>query len=288
MFLVAAAAAAVVVVGAAIWLARGSGKPGWEVVRLEGAPRVASTRITAQARLPVGGWLETDAVSRAAIRIGGIGEVHVEPGTRVQLVRAEMTDHRLALARGTLRARIWAPPRLFSVETPSATAVDLGCTYTLTVDAAGGSLLHVTTGWVAFDSDRRESFVPAGALCATRPGVGPGTPYFEDGSPAFRDALAGLDFEGDDAGARGRWLEVVLVEARPRDALSLWHLLSTLAGEERGRVYDRLAELVPPPRSVTRAGVLRGDREMIDAWWDELGLGVTTWWRLWKGSRAPG
>ena len=53
----------------------------------------------------------------------------------------------------------------------------------------GASLLHVTSGWVALQLKDRESMVPAGAACATRPGIGPGTPYFEDASQTFRTAL---------------------------------------------------------------------------------------------------
>jgi hypothetical protein len=73
----------------------------------------------------------------------------------------------------------------------------------------------------------------------------------------------------------------VLSLARPRDALSLWHLLSRLEGAERARVFDSLASLVPPPAGVTRAGVLRGDAAMRDLWWDELGLGSAGFWRQW-------
>ena len=36
-----------------------------------------------------------------------------------------------------MSARIWAPPRLFYVNTPSAVAEDLGCAYTLEVDDLG-------------------------------------------------------------------------------------------------------------------------------------------------------
>jgi len=263
------------------------GDQGWEVVRLEGAPRVGSAAIARTGRLSVGAWVETDEASRAEIRIGTIGEARIEPRTRVKLVRADLTDHRLLLERGTLHARIWAPPRLFFVETPSATVVDLGCTYTLSVDEAGGSLLHVTSGWVAFDFEGRESFVPAGALCATRKPGGPGTPYFEDATPSLRGSLRRLDFE-DDPDSRATSLDVVLQEARPRDSLTLWHLLSRVGEAERGRVHDRLAVLVPPPAGVTREGVLRGDREMLDRWWDALGLGVSSWWRLWKSPGPPG
>ena len=41
--------------------------------------------------------------------------------------------HCLRLAHGRLSARVTAPPRLFVVDTPAATAIDLGCAYDLAV-----------------------------------------------------------------------------------------------------------------------------------------------------------
>jgi len=52
--------------------------------------------------------------------------------------------------------------------------------------------------------------------------------------------------------------------------------------DERARVFERLAALVPPGNSVTREGIVRGDREMLEAWWDELGLEPLSWWREWE------
>jgi len=49
---------------------------------------------------------------------------------------------------------------IFIVETPLATAVDLGCKYTLEVQEDGSSLLHVTLGLVALERDARETIVP--------------------------------------------------------------------------------------------------------------------------------
>ena len=145
-------------------------------------------------RLAVGQWLETDGDSRAKIDVGSIGQVEIDPNTRVRLVETKPTEHRLELAHGKMSARIWAPPRLFFVDTPSAVAADLGCAYTLEVDDDGVGLLHVTSGWVALQLKDRESMVPAGATCATRPGIGPGTPYFDDSSEVFRKALSSFDF----------------------------------------------------------------------------------------------
>jgi hypothetical protein len=286
----ALAAVTVLVVGG-VWLALRGTKPvaprpsGWEVTRVEGTPYVGSKVIgqdPAANRLKVGQVLATDDRSRATITVDEIGEVQVEPDTRLRLLQAGASGRRLALDVGTIHAAIWAPPGAFMVDTPSALAVDMGCAYTLHVDASGAGLLRTTLGWVGFKLDGHESFIPAGAACATRPGIGPGTPYFEDAPASFRTALSEFDFGSPDR--RGTELGVVLTEARPRDALTLWHLLARTDEGERGRVYDRLAALVPPPAGVSRAGVLRLDQTMLDLWWNKLGLGDVSLWRTWERS----
>ena len=252
-------------VAGGVWFYLRAQRPGWEVARVEGAPRVASGRMGDRGRLRVGEWLETDATSRAEIAVANIGQVEVEPNTRVRLVETRLTEHRLELERGTLHARIWAPPRLFFVNTPSAVAADLGCAYTLEVDDAGRGLLHVTSGYVALETGARESIVPAGAACLTKPGAGPGTPFFEDAPEAFVESLARLDFDGD----RGS-LDAVLNGARERDTLTLWHLLSRVGTDDRPRVYERLAALSPPPAGVTREGIIGLDRAMLNTWKEGL------------------
>jgi hypothetical protein len=201
----------------------------------------------------------------------------------VSLVDLGSRTHRLSLARGTMHAIIWAPPGQFVVDTPSAVAVDLGCRYTLEVRDDGSGVLRVEAGWVGFEHAGVRSLVPAGAVSDTRPGRGPGTPHFEDASPAFSDALDVFDFGGT-ADTRRAALDVLMRESRPRDAVSLWHLLPRVDGETRARVYDRLASLVPPPPGVSREGILRGDRGMLDAWWNELGLGSSEFWRAWTAA----
>jgi hypothetical protein len=113
--------------------------------------------------------------------------------------------------------------------------------------------------------------VPAGAACQTRPGIGPGTPYFEDASEGFRQALARFDFERDaNASAKSEALEVLLAEDRPRDTLTLWHLLARVDGNDRVRVYEEMAGFVPPPDGVTREGVLQLNQKMLGLWRDKL------------------
>jgi len=57
--------------------------------------------------------------------------------------------------------------------------------------------------------------------------------------------------------------------------------------DERGRLYDRLIELVPPPDAVTRDAVLDADLDAIEAWDRHLGLDFDDGWffRLFKKKR---
>jgi hypothetical protein len=160
--------------------------------------------------------------------------------------------------------------------------VDLGCAYTLEVGDDGRSVVTVESGWVSFENDGHESFIPAGARSVTWKGREPGTPFFTDADPRFVIALEALDAAAPGSAHQQEALAALLPVARRDDALSLWHLLARLEGEQRGAVYDRLAALVPPPAGVTRDGVLRGERAMLDAWWNGLELGDVDWWRLWS------
>jgi hypothetical protein len=249
------------------WLYTREGRSSWAVARVGGAPRIGSNRIGEKGRLGVGQWLETDGDSRAKIEVASIGQVEIDPNTRVRLLETKPTEHRLELERGRLSARIWAPPKLFFVDTPSAVAADYGCAYTLEVDDHGASLLRVTSGWVSLQLKDRESMVPAGAACATRPGIGPGTPFFEDASEPFRKALSALDFDpaGSAVGSM-RPVEILLANARVRDTYTLWNLLPRIESGDRALVYERMAALVPPPEGVTREGVLSLNQQMLDAW----------------------
>jgi hypothetical protein len=286
----AAALLVVSAIGSGLWLARSPHAPaiardGWDV-QVTSAPQHSGNGDAAgkSTRLELGESLETDALSKASIAVAEIGRLEVEPMTRLRLLQSGTGRKRIALDRGTIHATIWAPPGQFVVDTPSAVAVDLGCMYTLHIDDSGDGILRTTLGWVGFHRNGRESFIPAGAACPTHIQSGPGTPYFEDASDAFRAALAQLDSVELDRSARKFALDIVLRETRARDAFTLWHLLPRVTIAERPAVYDRLAALAPPPAEVTRDGILNLNKTMLDSWWNAFDLGDISLWRHWEQS----
>jgi len=293
------ATAVVLVIGVVTFLMHGSkvtpvSVAGWDVSRVAGTPRIGRNIIGVNqgpSRLGVGQVLETDDQSRASLQAEDIGKIEMEPSTRLRLLAMAAGLKQLALDRGTIHAYIWAPAGQFVVDTPSAVTVDLGCAYTLQVDDSGAGLVRTSLGWVGFKLNGHESFIPAGAACATKPKVGPGTPYFEDASAKFRSALARFDFEDSTPQQRAGDLAVVLAQSRKHDALTLWHLLARVDEGQRALVYGRLVQLAPPPAGVTREGILRLDQAMLDLWWNALGFDDISVWRHWErswsGSATP-
>ena len=189
--------------------------------------------------LPVGEWLEIGAGSRALLELAGLGEVRVGPDSRVRITSLRDDEKRLELARGTLHAVVSAPPRLFLVDLPSATAVDLGCEYELVVDERGAGTLRVELGEVALEGHGKSSLVRAGSLAETRPGHGPGTPYRDGAPPALVAALRSFDFEHGGGAA----LDAILLASGAGDQPTLEHLIERTGGADRKRVLRRLRAL---------------------------------------------
>lgn len=254
-----AMAAMVALTGLSARLAHRAPEGEWAIAPLEGSPRVGGRALSGSSSVRVGEWVETDAGARAAIADPAVGTVLIGPGSRVRLTGAG-AKHVVEMSRGRIEATIHAPAGVFYVDTPSARAIDLGCAYTLEVDARGGGLLRVTLGYVELAWHGRRSWVPRGATCRIMPGEGPGTPYFADAGSEFAEALRALD-AGD-----GRALDSVLELARARDGLTLWHLLSRTSERERTRVVARLADLHPPPEGLSMDKVMALDAAELDRW----------------------
>jgi len=183
-----------------------------------GGPARCAGSVASRGALPVGAWLETTSSARADVRIADIGDITVFGDSRLRLVGTGTAEHRLELARGRVSAHVTAPPRLFVVDTPVASAVDLGCAYDLSVDEDGRTRLRVTAGAVSLEGHGRVAYAPFGTEVEAAAGRGPGTPVAVGAAAELRAAVA--RFDAGDAAA----LPAILAHAGARDAFTLWNL----------------------------------------------------------------
>jgi hypothetical protein len=266
-----ALAATVVFLVGGIWVGQRVNGASWTVEPTAGHVNVGGRVANGRRALSAGDRLEIGEGGGARLRADGVGTIELGPRTRLRVIDAGTHGHLFALDTGQLNADVSAPPGVFAVQTPAARAIDLGCRYSLQVGEDGAGVLEVTLGWVGLAGGGRESLVPAGARCATRSVRGPGTPWFEGASPGFVAALKTLD--GPSERGREAALAILLTEARPLDAITLWHLLTRLDRSSAERVYDRLTALVPLSAGIRRVDVLSGSRAALAALWEEIGLG---------------
>jgi ferric-dicitrate binding protein FerR (iron transport regulator) len=254
------AAAAVILI---VWRSGGEGcaeaGPGFAFA-VEGGPARCGGGVASRGTLPVGAWLETSSSAVAGVRVADIGELTVYGDSRLRLVDTGAGGHRMQLARGKLAARVVAPPRLFVVDTPGATAVDLGCAYELVVDREGRTLLRVTSGAVSLEGHGLSSYAPMGTEVIASPGRGPGTPVVAEASGGLRAAVA--RFDGGDPSA----VRAIVDSAGLGDTITLWNLLARTSAAERKMVVARLDELAGRPDSVRTDDVLAGDAAAIESW----------------------
>lgn len=224
-----------------------------------GAARCGGARL-ASGELAPGDRLDTFG-AEVTLTIADIGSAELAPGSRVALAATGPTEHRLRLERGAMHARVSAVPRLFVVETPAATAVDLGCEYTLRVGPDGRGELIVLSGAVELSSSGGPVTVPAGMRAQLVPGRGGTLPLRADAPSALHAAV--------EAGAPS---EEAWAALRAEDAVTWLHLARGLEADVRARLRVRLGEL----GLVAPAGPL--DDAALAAWTQEL---------VWRRGQAP-
>jgi hypothetical protein len=210
--------------------------------------------------LPVKGTLDTLS-SEADLTIATIGSAKLSAGTRIRLDKTSVERHELYLERGRMHARVVAEPELFAVGTPSAHVTDLGCEYTLEIAADGSGSIVVQSGKVklatqrfdaAWDrkSDNVSMVVYAGMRARLLAGRRPSLPLVEGSSAKLVAAVEA--WERDPIGG----VDGVLAAAAPAEAITVVNLAQLAPDDARRRILTRLAELSPPPQSVTVDAVL--------------------------------
>lgn len=226
--------------------------------------------------LPVGGVLDTGTAT-AELAIADIGTAELAANTRVRLDRSEAHQRQqIHLERGRMHAKVNAPPRIFAVTTPSTGVTDLGCEYTIEIDAKGKGWIEVQSGKVELETTAHALIVaPAGTSARLRENRAPSVPVVIGASAVLRSAVTDWEQGTPDA------LPKLLAAAGIGDAITLANLAVLVPGNsstqlscsapctDRDLVLNRLAELSPPPEGVTIHGALT-DPMLLERWRESI------------------
>jgi hypothetical protein len=213
--------------------------------------------------LCVGATLDTGAAT-ADLAIANIGRAQLGERTRVRLDRTSTEVHHLTIDRGTMHAKVNAPPRLFQVATPSNEVTDLGCEYTITIGDDGCGSIRVLSGQVELATKSGAIVTaPAGTharICHDRPGL-----PVDDAAPTALVAAVDAYDRGD-----ASRIDAMLAAAGPTDAVTIANL-ALLERPRRRDILVKLDRLSPHPLDVSIDDAVT-DPAKLQAWLDDVRL----------------
>lgn len=273
----AAAVTLMVSAGAFQYRLRWQEGAGWQASRTTAAS-------TTNSRLDPGHRIVTRPDQTARISVARIGNISLSPDSSLRLERTGTGQHRVRLDSGHMRARIWAPPGYFGVETGSAEIVDLGCDFEVWKQADGTGRVQVLSGWISYRAGDNDILVAEGyAASFDRTRIG--TPVRVDAPTAFAQAVHALDAQSDDNTANVEALAATVAKAaRNQDSLTLLSLLTRRPLLARTDIYPRLAEALRVRNDAPghRKAWEDGDTSAMNAWWERLPRQPKRWLANWN------
>lgn len=254
----------------------------WRLTWPEGREwKVVAASAAVPATLPVGETLQTEPAQWAIVRVARLGWMRVLGDADVTLHNTGTGRHRLALQRGTLRVRVWAPPFSIFISTPAGEVIDMGCEFLVTASDEQTEL-EVLSGWVQLENRYGETLVPEGALSVMVPDARPRVPVFKDAASEFRNAVRAAETDGNQNA-----IDTIVRTGRPRDVLTLL-FLATRIPQERERLLLRAHELAPVlTDDELRVAIAWNDRA-VWRWTGALPLpSPKDWKRNWRDALRP-
>jgi RNA polymerase sigma factor (sigma-70 family) len=259
------AAITFLIVAAAIYFIV-TGTSSWEVLSSSGSPKINAESFSGVELLNPGEILTTGLAVNAAIKVPEIGSVEVGPNTNLK----RTSEFSVQIETGSISVLKQNANKFLKIEIPSAEIIEyyLVGDYNLSLDAGGNSEVKVNEGWLLLKDNDSEAFVIRNHICRIQKGKGLGIPYHKASSETFKFALDDFIFKGKN----DELLTVILSQAEPKNALSLWHLLKNVGENERSQIFNTLYGLASPPDGVTQEGILDLKEDMMLKW-----LSVIEW-----------
>ena len=242
----------------------------WKVSNIQGNSLIGNSSMSSNDSIKEGQWIQTNNDSRAELIVANIGKVIIEPNSKIVFVKGADGNNRIMVEYGTINTVMNPNSRSFFVEMPSAVATDNGGSYTMTVDSTGDGLVYVRTGKVEIASANRDAIIPAGSLVLTKRNIGVGTPFNENSTVKFKNALFNYDF----GNCNDACVKTLLNSAKMSDAVTLVNLIPTVNKEYSDQVYTKLANFVSPPTPIHTDSIPFINEEEISKWIDKIQVEV--------------
>jgi hypothetical protein len=237
----------------------------WKVVSVEGVQKINGS-IIQNDLWSQGGLLSTDSHAKAMVVVPNVGSLEVGNNSRLILEKGKEGANVVGIGKGTVKI-------VNAVNMPELTFIigqnkvlDRGGEFLTEVDNNGNAKINVKFAFVEIIYNDDHFYVDENYQCELNVGRRPGIPYYKDASDTLKAAIESFDrLNGGEAA-----VEKIISFCKEKDVLTLLALIPYVPQLQRQILFQEISNYFPPPESITRAGIIRLDKEMLYKWWEEI------------------
>ena len=204
--------------------------------------------------------------SLVVVYVPQTGRIEVNGNSSFTLVEGNNKGNIVSLKRGKIKMITTALMPKFSVIVGDYQIKDIGGVFTVKLDSAGNADLFVEFGLARVFYKDYSYFVDEGYYCDFHKGKRPGVPYRFDATDSLKQFIHKFDLVGSD----NNLVDGIVAQTGRSDALTLIALIPRVSTIKRQTIFQKLANFFPPPKTVTRMGIITLDQDMLNDWWNEI------------------
>ena len=217
-------------------------------------------------KLDKGQTLEVQDSSLINVFVPHSGRIDVQSLSSITLIDGNDNKNVVALNSGAIRITTTVLiPKLF-VDVEDFSIRDVGGVFSVKYKDSGDVIVFVEFGLVQIFYKGQSYYVNEGYYNELRSDQLPGTPYRFDASDSLKQLINTFDLYGESNLLIGKIIDNV----SKSDALTLLALIPRVSAVNRQLLFQKLANFIPPPNTVTRMGIITLNREMLNNWWNEI------------------
>lgn len=209
----------------------------WKLVSLKGGAFINGVKSD---KVNVGDWIQTDSVSSVVLKIANVGDVSIEPNTKVRFIQSDNDVSKIEVMYGTVNTSTSQADK-FILQSSNMKVQDKGGSYSFKVDDKGNGVIYVNNGIANVVSDNKSAVVTDGKFCYYKPEYGVGTPFRKDSKPEFQNALYQYNFNNGGVNS----VYYAMANAMPEDYASLINLIPRVDDKTKYLVLNKLGKLAP-------------------------------------------
>jgi hypothetical protein len=237
----------------------------WKVNTKEGTV-VVNGIVNFSGKIRQGESLLTEADSRAAILVPGIGNIDVDENSLLLLEKAKDGNNRIRLQKGSIKIVNMANMPDLAIDVASCVVVDRSGQFGISIGENNLINVSVDFGFVELQHGSQMVYINEGYICEILNGDKIGVPYRNDASDELKEEVKNFESNKINDGT----INKIIKAATPKDMLTLLELIPRTSQLKRQILFQAIANNFPPPESVTLAGIINGDSNMLYLWWQEI------------------